>query len=197
MAFNRKKQNNKSKGFLFAIGFLLLLVLSFYLLFKSTYVKISDRENNIFQQWSSIQDEYYNRFDLLGELNFSAKKYIQEDAAFDEISKIRAELSKQTKSARLIIKDEATLKKYTALQSKLEQNIETILTLSEKNTALLKDKAFKNLKDNLKQIHNKIESQTEKLNDDILEYNEYIQKFPQIIVAKMCKFNKITYINKQ
>ncbi|MBR5647212.1 MAG: LemA family protein [Treponema sp.] len=194
MKFDGKKRKNKSIGFLFTIGFLLLLVLCFYLLFKSNYVKISEKENNVYQQWSSVQDEYYNRFDLLGELTSAAKKYVLSDDAFDSLSKTRAELSKQTKSARLIIRDEETYKNYCALQTNLEKNIQNILDLSKTNTALSKDKAFNEVRKNLEAIQHRINSNKEKLSDEVLEYNSYIQKFPQIIVAKMCKFNKITYI---
>ncbi len=166
------------------LGILVLIALS--------YISIGNQlitlDEGVSSSWAQVENVYQRRADLIPNLVNTVKGYAKHEAeVLDEVTRARASVG-QVKVERA-----DDLKKFESAQGQLSSALSRLMVVAEKYPDLKADRNFLELQSQLEGTENRITVERQRFNEGAREYNTYVRKFPQTIVAGMKGFKDRAY----
>ena len=168
------------------LGFFLVLVimaLGFGVSSCTTYNSMVTMREEVDKSWSNVDAQMQRRNDLIPNLVETVKGYAaHESKIFTEVAESRSKLSGASTP-------EDKIKAYNEQTGALAR----LLAIAENYPDLKANQNFIGLQDELAGTENRIAVARLRYNDAAKEYNAYIQQFPNLIIARIFKFEKKPY----
>ena len=178
-----------------AIGIILVLVVAVVLIlaaFVKPYNNMVQKEEVCSQAWANVENVYQRRADLIPNL----VKTVQGAAQYEK-STLEAVINARAKATSVQVDPsnltEENIAKFQAAQDQLSSALSRLLVTIEKYPDLKANQNFLELQAQLEGTENRIAVERNKFNETVNDYNSYIRKFPNNIIAGMFNFDKKGY----
>jgi LemA protein len=173
------------------IGCALAIVL-FFVFFFGWFMSVNNNlvslDENVKTKWAQVENVYQRRADLIPNLVSTVKGYAKHEATvLEEVTKARSQVG------QVHVDNADDLKKFDQAQGQLSSALSRLLVVSEKYPDLKADKNFLELQSQLEGTENRISIERRNFNEAAQEYNTYLRKFPQSLVAGMRNFQPKAY----
>jgi LemA protein len=163
---------------LIVIVILALIALVVFGQYVSVHNTLVTKNEAVKAAWSQVDIVLQRRADLIPNLVETVKGYAkQEQTVFGDIAKARSALLSGGTPAEKI-----------AANNQLDGAIGRLLVLVENYPQLKSNENFMRLQDELAGTENRIAVERKRYNDTLQDYNTYIQKFPNNILAGWAGF---------
>lgn len=160
------------------------------------YNTMTEKEEAVNKAWSNVENQYQRRSDLIPNLVNTVKGYAQH-----EESTLTAVLEARSKATQITVNaDDLTpekLKEYQAAQGQVTSALGKLLAITEAYPDLKANENFKELQAQLEGTENRISVERRNFNEVVGDYNTYIRKFPQNIMANIFGFEKRAYFEAE
>jgi len=174
---------------LIIVGAVVLLLVAF---FAGSYNKMVTREETTTQAWANVETAYQRRMDLIPNLMNTVK-----GAANFEKSTLESVVAARSKASSVTVDpsklDENSIAKFQQAQDQLGSSLNRLMVVVERYPELKSNENFLELQAQLEGTENRISVERMKFNKTIQDYNTYIRRFPNNIVAGMFGFDKKGY----
>lgn len=146
--------------------------------------------------WSNVENVYQRRADLIPNLVNTVKGYAaHETSTFEAVVNARAKATSITVNPENMTADQ--LKEFQKAQNEVGGAIGRLIAVSEAYPELKANENFKELQAQLEGTENRISVERRNFNEAANQYNTYIRKFPQSIIAGMRDFEKKPYFEAE
>ena len=178
------------------ISKLLVALVALVSLNSCGYNTMTEKEEGVKKAWSNVENQYQRRSDLIPNLVNTVKGYAQH-----EQSTLTAVLEARSKATQITVNaDDLTpekLKEYQAAQGQVTSALGKLLAITEAYPDLKANENFKELQAQLEGTENRISVERRNFNEIVGDYNTYIRKFPQNIMASIFGFDKRAYFEAE
>ncbi|MCM2322213.1 MAG: LemA family protein [Oligoflexia bacterium] len=175
----------KSLLIVFGILAVLLVVLSWGVSTNNTLVQMDE---NTKEKWSQVENVYQRRADLIPNLVSTVKGYAKHEASvLEQVTKARAQVG------QLRVTGPGELQKFDEAQGQLTQALSRLLVVAERYPELKADRSFLELQSQLEGTENRISIERRRFNEAAREYNSYVRRFPQALIASLRNFREKPY----
>ncbi|MBP3551758.1 MAG: LemA family protein [Bacteroidaceae bacterium] len=178
------------------ISKLLVALVALVSLNSCGYNTMTEKEEAVNKAWSNVENQYQRRSDLIPNLVNTVKGYAQH-----EQSTLTAVLEARSKATQITVNaDDLTpekLKEYQAAQGQVTSALGKLLAITEAYPDLKANENFKELQAQLEGTENRISVERRNFNEIVGDYNTYIRKFPQNIMASIFGFEKRAYFEAE
>ena len=164
------------------LGVIAIILIVLIIFFIGTYNKLVQLRNKVRDQWSQIDIQLKQRFDLIPNLIETVKGYAKHE--------------KETLTAVVEARNSAMEAKTTEeeMNEKLTGALTKLFALSEAYPELKADENFRSLQENLKETEEKIAYARSFYNDTVMKYNNAIEVFPTVLIAGLLGFKKMEFL---
>lgn len=180
------------KGLSKTLIVVIIIALAVIALFIGPYNKMVNKEETCSQAWANVENAYQRRMDLIPNL----VKSVQGAADFEKKT-LEAVVNARAKATSVQVDpsklDEASIAKFQAAQDELNSALSRLLVTIERYPELKANQNFLELQAQLEGTENRIATERNKFNETVQDYNSYIRKFPNNIIAGICNFEKKGY----
>ncbi len=178
----------KSTIWIIAIAVIALLAL--------TYVKINNKmvtkEEAAVQAWSQVENVYQRRADLIPNLVKTVQGAADyERGTLNDVVEARAKATSITIDPTQLT--EENIAAFQGAQDNLTQALGRLMVVVERYPELKANQNFLELQAQLEGTENRIAVERRSFNTTIQEYNTYIRKFPNSLVASIGGYQKKAY----
>jgi LemA protein len=174
---------------IYRAGLLFLLV---PLLSGCGYNQMIQLDEGVTSQWAQVENAYQRRADLIPNLVATVKGYAEyEQETLTKVIEARSRATGVNIKAENL--DAGMLQQFQQVQDELSSALSRLLVVVEKYPDLKANQNFLDLQAQLEGTENRIAVERQKFNTATMDYNKYIRKFPQLIVAKIFGFDKKVY----
>lgn len=164
-----------------------VVILAFFLYFKSTYNGLVAQSETVKAQWANVENQYQRRADLIPNLVSTVKGYAaHESGTLESVVEARAKAT-QTQINFDDLNDQ-TLAKFSQAQGELSSALSRLMAISEAYPDLKANQNFRDLQTQLEGTENRIATERTRFNGAVQVYNIYVQQFPRNIIAGMFGF---------
>lgn len=176
---------------------LFLIAVAFSFIFSSCgYNNMVSKQENVGSAWANVENQYQRRADLIPNLVNTVKGY-----AKHESETLQAVIEARSKATSVQIDPsnmtDEDLAKYQQLQDNMSSALSRLLVVAENYPDLKANQNFLELQSQLEGTENRIAVERRKYNEAAQDYNQYIKRFPQLIVAKIFNFDPKPYFKAQ
>jgi LemA protein len=178
------------------IGIIVLVVIIIFMFFKTTYNKMVTYNESIKEKWSQVVTDYQRRLDLIPNLVNTVKGYsnFEKQTLVDVVNARAKATSVNIDPSKL---DETSFKQLQSTQGELSSALSRLLVVVEQYPDLKASKNYLELQAQLEGTENRIANARRKFNEATKEYNTYIRRFPQNILAGMYNFTTKPYFEAE
>ncbi|MFM9056259.1 MAG: LemA family protein [Bacteroidota bacterium] len=166
------------------VGVILLLVG----MFASMYNSMVDRQVKVESAWAQVQNDYQRRLDLIPNLVSTVK-----GAAEFEKSTLTAVIEARANATQVKVDPSnmtpEDLAKFQQAQGQLSTALGRLMVVVEQYPDLKANRNFSELQVQLESTENRISNARRKFNEAANDYNAYIRKFPQVMLAGVYGFH--------
>lgn len=146
------------------------------------YNSLVEQEQQVYQAWAQVENQYQRRADLIPNLVNTVKGYTtHEEETLTKVVEARAKATSITLNADNL--DEETLAKYQQAQGELSGALKSLLAVTEAYPDLKANENFLNLQAQLEGTENRIATERKRYTEAVAEFNTSIKKFPTNIYA--------------
>lgn len=166
-------------------GWMIILVIAVILILivVSSYNKMISLSMIVDESWAQVENQLQRRFDLIPNLVETAKGYMKyEQQTLIEVTKARASVGQAQ-----------TINEKINANNQLEGALARLLVVFEKYPDLKANENFVTLMAELSGTENRIAVERQRYNQRVREYNTFIKKFPNVIIASIFNFNEKPY----
>jgi LemA protein len=143
-------------------------------------------------QWSQVENVYQRRADLIPNLVATVKGYAaHEQEALVGVIEARSKATSVNIDASNL--DASSIQQFQAAQDGLSSALSKLMVVVERYPDLKANQNFLELQAQLEGSENRIAVERKKFNESVRNYNTYIRKFPNSLVAWLFDFEKTTY----
>lgn len=178
------------------ISKLLVALVALVSLNSCGYNTMTEKEEAVNKAWSNVENQYQRRSDLIPNLVNTVKGYAQH-----EQNTLTAVLEARSKATQITVNAEELtpekLKEYQAAQGQVTSALGKLLAITEAYPDLKANENFKELQAQLEGTENRISVERRNFNEVVGNYNTYIRKFPQNIIASIFGFEKRAYFEAE
>ncbi len=176
------------KTVLIIVGIVIVLAA----MFVKPYNKMVQKDEGCSKAWANVENAYQRRLDLIPNLVKTVQGAADyEKGTLTEVIEARAKAtSVQVDPSNLT---EESLAKFQAAQDQLSSALSRLMVVVERYPELKANQNFLELQAQLEGTENRIAVERGKFNETVNEYNSYIRRFPNNIVAGMFNFDKKGY----
>ncbi|MBI4924697.1 MAG: LemA family protein [Bdellovibrio sp.] len=168
---------------------ILLSIVSFIMWAVGVNNKLVSLDESFNEKKAQVENVYQRRMDLVPNLVNTVKGYAKHEAnVFEEVTKARSQVGQ----VKLDISD---MHKFEQAQTQLSSALSRLLLVVEKYPDLKANQNFLELQSQLEGTENRITIERQRFNESAREYNTYIRKFPQSIVAGFRGFKEKMYFS--
>lgn len=173
---------------LIVLGVILVIAFIIYRFFAGTYNSMVEKDQAVQGAWAQVENVYQRRLDLIPNLVATVK-----GAAEFEKSTLTAVIEARASATQIKVDPKnlnaADLQKFQAAQGELSTALGRLMVVAEQYPQLKANQNFLELQSQLEGTENRITVERQKFNDIVQDYNAYIKKFPQVLLAGMYGFN--------
>ncbi len=178
------------------ISKLLVALVALVSLNSCGYNTMTEKEEAVNKAWSNVENQYQRRSDLIPNLVNTVKGYAQhEQNTLTAVLEARSKATQITVNAEELTSEK--LKEYQAAQGQVTNALGKLLAITEAYPDLKANENFKELQAQLEGTENRISVERRNFNEVVGNYNTYIRKFPQNIIASIFGFEKRAYFEAE
>lgn len=156
------------------------------------YNAMVKKEESCSGAWANVENAYQRRLDLIPNL----VKTVQGSADFEK-GTLEAVVNARSKASSVQVDgdnlSEESIAQFQKTQDQLGSALNRLMVVVERYPDLKSNKNFLELQAQLEGTENRIAVERNKFNEVVKEYNTYIRKFPNNIIAGMFGFDKKGY----
>ena len=160
------------------------------------YNDMVSTQENVDAQWAQVENVYQRRADLIPNLVSTVKGY-----AAHESSTITAVIEARSKATSINIDasklNEQSLAQFQKAQGELSSALSRLMAVKEAYPDLKANENFIQLQKQLESTENGITTERNKFNEAAKDYNTYIRKFPNNLIASMFSFETKPYFKAE
>lgn len=176
-----------NKKLLITLGVILLLVIIFYSFFAGKYNEMVSREEQVTSQWAQVENVYQRRADLIPNLVNTVKGYADfEQETLTQVIEARSKATSVNVNADNLTPE--SIQRFQEAQEGLSGALSRLMVVVERYPDLKANQNFLQLQSQLEGTENRIAVERKKFNDETRNYNQYIRRFPQNLLAGMYGF---------
>ncbi|WKV13154.1 LemA family protein [Marivirga harenae] len=180
------------KGLLITIGVIVVVVFILYRLFAGSYNNMVTKEEQVTGAWSQVENVYQRRADLIPNLVNTVKGY----ADFEQET-LQGVIEARSKATGVNVNTDdlspEKIQQFQQAQQGLSSALSRLMVVVERYPDLKANQNFIKLQDQLEGTENRIAVERRRFNEVTQDYNTYIRKFPQAMLAGMYGFDKKGY----
>ena len=144
----------------------------------------------------NVQTAYQQRADLIPNLVATVKNYAEYEAkTLEAVVEARAKATATTLDANNLT--EENIKAFQAAQDQMSNALSRLLVTVEQYPDLKANQNYLDLQSQLESCENTIANARREFNETAREYNTYLRRFPNNIVANMFGFDKKPYFEAE
>lgn len=176
-----------NKKLLIILGVILLVVIIFYSFFAGKYNEMVSREERVTSQWAQVENVYQRRADLIPNLVNTVKGYADfEQETLTQVIEARSKATSVNVNADNLSPE--SIQQFQQAQEGLSGALSRLMVVVERYPDLKANQNFLQLQSQLEGTENRIAVERKKFNDETRNYNQYIRRFPQNLLAGMYGF---------
>ncbi|MBE6350738.1 MAG: LemA family protein [Spirochaetaceae bacterium] len=180
-----------TKTLLIIVGLIVVLCFAGCSFYTSNYNKMVELDEEVSEAWAQVQNVYQRRYDLIPNLVETVKGYAShESKVFSDIAEARSKVGGVIQLSAEDLDDPAKMKQFQEAQNSLGGALQRLLSVTENYPELQANQNFLALQDQLEGTENRITVERGRFNESVTEYNKFIRKFPQNIIANMSGFDQ-------
>jgi len=172
---------------LIVLGVVAVVAFLVYRFFAGTYNNMVDKDQAVQNAWAQVENVYQRRLDLIPNLVATVK-----GAAEFEKTTLTAVIEARASATQVKIDpknlNSADLQKFQSAQGELSAALGRLMVVAEQYPQLKANQNFLELQSQLEGTENRITVERKNFNDIVQDYNAYIKKFPQVLLAGMYGF---------
>jgi LemA protein len=177
------------KGFLIALGVIVLLVIILGGCGVSNYNGMNMASKEVDNKWANVQSSYQRRSDLIPNLVATVKGVANfETTTLTQVIQARASATQIKVDASTLTPEK--LQQFQQSQGQLSQALGRLMVVSEQYPQLKANENFKSLQDQLEGTENRIKVSRDGYNDAVKDYNVKVSNFPGVVFASMFHFKE-------
>ena len=167
------------------------------ILFSSCgYNSMVEKEEAVNTAWSNVENQYQRRADLIPNLVNTVKGYAtHESETLEAVVEARAKATQITVNAEDLTPEK--LQQYQKTQGEIGSALGRLMRITENYPELQANQNFQELQAQLEGTENRISVERRNFNQATQDYNTYIRKFPQNLIANMFGFEKKPYFEAE
>ena len=174
----------------------LLLLVAVVSLSSCQYNTMVDKQEAVNSAWSNVENQYQRRSDLIPNLVNTVKGYAtHEKETLDAVVSARAKATQMTVDANNLTPEK--LAAFQKAQGEVSSALGKLLAITENYPDLKANENFQELQAQLEGTENRISVERRTFNETTKDYNTYIRKFPNNIIASMSGFDKKSYFEAE
>ena len=175
---------------------ILIIILALVALFVFAGVRIYNglvsKQEGVETAVGNVQTAYQKRADLIPNLVATVKNYAEYEAkTLEAVVEARAKATATTLDASNLT--EENLKAFQAAQDQMSSALSRLLVTVEQYPDLKANQNYLDLQSQLESCENAIANARREFNETAKNYNTYLRKFPNNIIANMFGFDKKPY----
>ena len=160
------------------------------------YNTMVEKEEAVNTAWSNVENQYQRRADLIPNLVNTVKGYAaHESETLASVVEARAKATQITVSADQLTPE--ALARYQQAQGEIGSALGRLMRITENYPDLKANQNFQELQAQLEGTENRISVERRNFNQATQDYNTYIRKFPQNLIAGMFGFEKKPYFEAE
>ncbi len=172
--------------------FNLLLLFSVASLSSCGYNTMVEKQENVEQHWAQVENVYQRRLDLIPNLVNTVKGAADfEKSTLTQVIEARAKATSVNVDASKLSPEQ--IANFQQTQDQLSSALSRLLVSVEQYPQLRANQNFLELQAQLEGTENRISVERRNFNEAVMDYNAYIRKFPQNMIAGMFDFEKKGY----
>jgi LemA protein len=172
--------------------FYLILIAGAMSLQSCQYNSMVEKQEAVTAQWSQVQNVYQRRADLIPNLVSTVKGYADfEQETLTAVVEARAKATSINVDPSKL--DANSIQQFQAAQDGLSSALARLMVVVERYPDLKANQNFLELQSQLEGTENRITVERKKFNEAAQDYNTYIRKFPNNMIAGMFDFEKMDY----
>ena len=161
-------------------------------MFVKPYNKMVQKDEGCSKAWANVENAYQRRMDLIPNLVKTVEGAANyEKGTLTEVIEARAKATSVQIDPNNLT--EEAIAKFQAAQDQLSSALSRLMVVVERYPELKATKEFEDLMVSLEGCENRITVERGKFNETVNDYNSYIRKFPNNIVAGLFNFDKKGY----
>lgn len=177
------------KKSLIVLGVVLVLIFIIYRFFAGTYNSMVERDVQVQNSWSQVENVYQRRLDLIPNLVNTVKGAAEfEKSTLTAVIEARASATQIKIDPKNITPEQ--LAKFQQSQGELSSALGRLMVVAEQYPQLKANQNFLELQAQLEGTENRITVERQKFNDSVQSFNAYVRKFPQVLLAGMFGFKE-------
>jgi len=156
------------------------------------YNSMVEKREAVNGAWGNVESAYQRRADLVPNLVNTVKGAANfEQTTLTAVVEARAKATSIQLSADDLT--EENLQKFQEAQDGLKGALKSLLMVTENYPDLKATAGFQELQAQLEGTENRINTERNRFNDAVKDYNAYTASFPQVLIAKMFGFTPKAY----
>ncbi|MFN8321502.1 MAG: LemA family protein [Chitinophagales bacterium] len=156
------------------------------------YNSMVEKREAVNGAWGNVESAYQRRADLVPNLVNTVKGAANfEQTTLTAVVEARAKATSIQLSADDLT--EENLQKFQEAQDGLKGALKSLLMVTENYPDLKATAGFQELQAQLEGTENRINTERNRFNDAVQDYNAYTASFPQVLIAKMFGFTPKAY----
>lgn len=171
---------------------IVVIILALLALMITPYNTMVKKDETCSSAWANVESAYQRRADLIPNLVKSVQ-----GAANYEKGTLEAVINARSKATSVQVNadnlDENTIAQFQKAQDELSSALSRLMVVVERYPELKANQNFLELQAQLEGTENRIAVERNKFNEVVKDYNSYIRKFPNNIIAGICNFDKKGY----
>jgi LemA protein len=186
------------KGCLVILGIFILVGLVVVLIGMGSYNKMVAKEENVKEKWSQVENVYQRRLDLIPNLVETVKGYAtHEKETFQAVTEARSQAKGSINISGELLNNPEMFAKFQQAQNTLTGALSRMMVVLERYPDLKANENFLALQNQLEGTENRIAVERKRFNEAAREFNTYVRKFPQVILANIFGFHQKPYFEAQ
>ena len=162
------------------------------------YNNMVSLDEQVKTKWSQVENVYQRRYDLIPNLVKTVQAYAaHEKELFQTVTEARAKAGGVLNISEEILNNPETFRKFQEVQGELSQVLQRMMVVVEQYPNVKADQNFLALQAQLEGSENRIAVERKRFNEAVNQYNAYIKKFPQVVVAGMFGFKEKAYFKAE
>ena len=160
------------------------------------YNKLVTKQESVEAAVGNIQNVYQKRADLIPNIVAAVKSYAEyESETLTAVVEARAKATSVNLDANNLT--EQNMKAFQAAQDELSSSLSRLLVTVEKYPDLKASQNYLDLHNQLESCENSIANARREFNETARNYNTFVRRFPNSIIAGMFDFEKKPYFEAQ
>lgn len=177
---------------LITVGIIVVVLFILYRIFAGSYNNMVTKEEGVTGQWAQVENVYQRRADLIPNLVNTVKGYADfEQETLTGVIEARAKATAVNINADNLTPDKVA--QFQEAQEGLSSALSRLMVTVERYPELKANQNFLELQSQLEGTENRIAVERMKFNETVQDFNTYIRRFPQTMLAGMYGFDKKGY----